>query len=81
MENFDIEISDLEKQVKKAYYERVHFLGFSKLMEKENFSHDEEVTNKIEEELKVIVSFMETLAKNHNLDFDKYLEMLVKNEL
>ena len=81
MENTEIKINDLEKQVKKAYYERVHALGFAKLMEQENSDSSDTDSDTLEKEINVITNLMETFAQNRGLTFETYLEKIVRGEI
>ncbi|WNM50526.1 hypothetical protein Alsa1_CDS0176 [Staphylococcus phage Alsa_1] len=81
MGNIEIKINDLEKQVKKAYYERVHALGFAKLMEQENSDSSGTDSGTLEKEINVITNLMETFAQNRGLTFETYLEKIVRGEI
>lgn len=81
MGNIEIKINDLEKQVKKAYYERVHALGFAKLMEQENSDSSGTDSDILEKEINVITNLMETFAQNRGLTFETYLEKIVRGEI
>ena len=81
MENIKIKINDLENQVKKAYYERVHTLGFIKLMEQENSNSNDTDLDTLEKEINIITNLMETFAQNRGLTFETYLEKLVRGEI
>ena len=62
-------------------YERVHALGFAKLMGQENSDSSDTDSDTLEKEINVITNLMETFAQNRGLTFENYLEKLVRGEI